>query len=204
MIYVNGAVNAPMSVTFMPGKGLDYYVAAAGGYTRKADKDRAYVTQPTGKVESVNSHWWFFPDSKPAAARRRGDLRARARPGRPTRLAGHRDLPGADHRQPGHDRARGEEPQVTRGGPVAAPASEPRRGGKPRGIPRTSTMVQDLDPSSSRATAVPSVGLPWRSRRSLRPSVAPPSAVPRCPAPAWPPGAPACPPARARSPAPDA
>jgi polysaccharide export outer membrane protein len=66
VVYVNGAVNAPMSVTFLPDKGLDYYIASAGGYTRKADKSRAYVTQPTGKVESVHSRFWFVPDSKPA------------------------------------------------------------------------------------------------------------------------------------------
>jgi protein involved in polysaccharide export with SLBB domain len=65
VVYVNGAVNAPMSVTYVEGRGLDYYVAAAGGYTRKGDKGRAYVTQPSGKVESVNTRFWFFPDSKP-------------------------------------------------------------------------------------------------------------------------------------------
>lgn len=65
VIYVNGAVNAPMSVTWVRGKGMDYYVASAGGYTRKADKGRAYVTQASGKVESVNTHFWFFPDYKP-------------------------------------------------------------------------------------------------------------------------------------------
>jgi protein involved in polysaccharide export with SLBB domain len=65
VVYVNGAVNAPMSVTFVPGKGLDYYVSSAGGYSRNADKSRPYVTQPTGKVESVHARWWFVPDSKP-------------------------------------------------------------------------------------------------------------------------------------------
>jgi protein involved in polysaccharide export with SLBB domain len=65
VVYVNGAVNAPMSVTYVAGKGLDYYVAAAGGYKRTADRGRAYVTQPSGKVESVKGRFWFFPDSKP-------------------------------------------------------------------------------------------------------------------------------------------
>jgi polysaccharide biosynthesis/export protein len=65
VIYVNGAVNAPMSVTYIKGRGLDYYVASAGGYTRKADRGRAYVTQASGKVESVNAHFWFLPDYKP-------------------------------------------------------------------------------------------------------------------------------------------
>ncbi len=65
VVYVNGAVNAPMSVTWVKGKGLEYYVGAAGGYTRKADKNRAYVTQASGKVQSVNAHFWFFPDYRP-------------------------------------------------------------------------------------------------------------------------------------------
>ncbi len=65
VVYVRGAVNAPMSVTFVKGKGLDYYVNSAGGYHRDADRNRAYATQPNGKVESVDKNWWFLPDSKP-------------------------------------------------------------------------------------------------------------------------------------------
>ena len=65
VVYVRGAVNAPMSVTYVKGKGLDYYVSSAGGYHRDADRNRAYVTQPNGKVESVDKNWWFLPDSKP-------------------------------------------------------------------------------------------------------------------------------------------
>ncbi len=65
VVYVQGAVNAPMSVTFVPGKGMEYYVAAAGGYRRDADRARAYVVQPNGKVESVTKHWSFLPDGKP-------------------------------------------------------------------------------------------------------------------------------------------
>lgn len=65
VVYVRGAVNAPSSVTYVPGKSMEYYVSAAGGYTRDADRGRAYVTQPNGKVESVNKHWSFLPDGKP-------------------------------------------------------------------------------------------------------------------------------------------
>ncbi|HXI20767.1 MAG TPA: SLBB domain-containing protein, partial [Gemmatimonadales bacterium] len=65
VVYVNGAVNSPGSVTYVPGEGLDYYVDAAGGYTRTADKNRAYVTQPNGKVKSVHARFWWLPDSKP-------------------------------------------------------------------------------------------------------------------------------------------
>jgi protein involved in polysaccharide export with SLBB domain len=65
VVYVNGAVNSPVSVTYVDGKGLDYYVGAAGGYKPSADKNRAYVTQPGGKVQSVRSRFWVVPDSKP-------------------------------------------------------------------------------------------------------------------------------------------
>ncbi len=65
VVYVRGAVNAPMSVTYVKGKSLDYYINSAGGYHRDADRNRTYATQPSGKVESVNKNWWFLPDSKP-------------------------------------------------------------------------------------------------------------------------------------------
>jgi len=65
VVYVRGAVNAPMSVTYVKGKGLDYYVNSAGGYSRDSDRNRSYATQPNGKVESVDKNWWFLPDSKP-------------------------------------------------------------------------------------------------------------------------------------------
>jgi polysaccharide biosynthesis/export protein len=68
VVYVNGAVNAPMSVTFIEGRGMEYYISAAGGYSRKADKNRSYVTQPSGKVQSVHSRFWFVPDSRPTPA----------------------------------------------------------------------------------------------------------------------------------------
>ncbi len=65
VVYVQGSVNAPMSVTYVPGKSMEYYISAAGGYKRDADRGRAYVTQPNGKVESVNKRWSFIPDGKP-------------------------------------------------------------------------------------------------------------------------------------------
>jgi hypothetical protein len=46
------------------GKDVDFYVEAAGGYAEKADKGRVYVTQPSGKLESVRKHF-LFPDGKP-------------------------------------------------------------------------------------------------------------------------------------------
>ena len=43
---------------------LNDYVAAAGGYSRQADKGRAYVVQPGGKLESI-SRRIILPDGRP-------------------------------------------------------------------------------------------------------------------------------------------
>jgi polysaccharide export outer membrane protein len=64
VVRVQGAVNAPANVTFVPGRDLYYYIRAAGGGSRLADQRRAYVTQPSGKLESVRTRP-FFPDAVP-------------------------------------------------------------------------------------------------------------------------------------------
>jgi protein involved in polysaccharide export with SLBB domain len=64
MVDVRGAVNSPLAVAYQPGKGLDYYIRAAGGGSAKADLGRAYVTQASGKVESVK-HRRMAPDDVP-------------------------------------------------------------------------------------------------------------------------------------------
>lgn len=64
VVRVQGAVNAPANVTFAPGRDLYYYIRAAGGGSRVADERRAYVTQPSGKLESVRRRT-FFPDDVP-------------------------------------------------------------------------------------------------------------------------------------------
>jgi protein involved in polysaccharide export with SLBB domain len=64
VVMVNGLVNAPQAVNYNPGKDIEYYISGAGGYHRNADKGRAYVTQPSGKVQSVHRRF-LLPDSKP-------------------------------------------------------------------------------------------------------------------------------------------
>jgi protein involved in polysaccharide export with SLBB domain len=51
-VRVEGAVNSPSSVTYVRGRDTGYYVTAAGGYTRDADKKRTYVQQPNGLIQS--------------------------------------------------------------------------------------------------------------------------------------------------------
>ena len=53
LIMVQGAVNSPGAVPYNPGKSLDWYVDAAGGYTQLSDTKHAYVTQPNGKRQGV-------------------------------------------------------------------------------------------------------------------------------------------------------
>jgi protein involved in polysaccharide export with SLBB domain len=53
VVYVFGAVNSPVAVSYTPGRDMEYYINAAGGPSRSADLRRAYVTQPNGKVESA-------------------------------------------------------------------------------------------------------------------------------------------------------
>ena len=53
VVIVDGAVNSPGPVVYTPGKSLDWYVNAAGGYAQNGDERRAYLTQPDGKREAV-------------------------------------------------------------------------------------------------------------------------------------------------------
>lgn len=64
IVRVEGAVNSPVAVTYSPGEDLNYYIRAAGGPTRKADVDHAYVTQPNGKVDA-ESQRFLIPDYIP-------------------------------------------------------------------------------------------------------------------------------------------
>ena len=64
VVDVRGAVSSPVAVAYVPGKDLNFYIGAAGGLSKRAEGNRAYVVQPNGKVESI-SRRPFFPDGIP-------------------------------------------------------------------------------------------------------------------------------------------
>ncbi len=50
-VRVEGAVNSPSSVAYARNRGLEYYISAAGGFSRDADEDKRFVQQPNGLIE---------------------------------------------------------------------------------------------------------------------------------------------------------
>ena len=69
IVSVRGEVNSPdISVAYVAGADIDYYLNAAGRATIRGDEGHAFVIQPNGKVESRRRHAFIFPsDPHPAA-----------------------------------------------------------------------------------------------------------------------------------------
>jgi len=65
IVMVQGAVGSPGAVAYTPGRNLDWYVDAAGGYTQAGDRKHSYLTQPDGKREGVKRRS-LFADQVPA------------------------------------------------------------------------------------------------------------------------------------------
>lgn len=65
IVLVQGAVNSPGPVAYTPGRNLDWYVDAAGGYTERGDARHPYVTQPNGQRKGVKRRA-LFADNVPA------------------------------------------------------------------------------------------------------------------------------------------
>lgn len=69
-VTVEGFVNAPVTLPYRAGEGLDYYIEHAGGATRNADVGKAFVYQPNGTVETTVRHLGLFksvPQPEPGA-----------------------------------------------------------------------------------------------------------------------------------------
>jgi protein involved in polysaccharide export with SLBB domain len=64
VVDVQGSVNSPVAVAYVPGQNIGYYIGAAGGVNRKGSAKHAYVTQPNGKVESRRGRG-ILPDAVP-------------------------------------------------------------------------------------------------------------------------------------------
>jgi protein involved in polysaccharide export with SLBB domain len=67
IVRVMGAVNSPTSVRYQPGRGLNYYVANAGGYASDADKGRVSVRYADGSARVPRKFLLFtsFPEPGP-------------------------------------------------------------------------------------------------------------------------------------------
>lgn len=70
-VRIEGAVNSPGSVLWERGKGLDYYLSAAGGVAENGNRGRARVRQANGKTETRRGGFLFFsgkdPEPEPGA-----------------------------------------------------------------------------------------------------------------------------------------
>ena len=66
---VRGAVNSPVTVLYREGRGLNYYVASAGGYRNDADKSRLSVGYANGLAETRSKFLWWssYPTPGPGS-----------------------------------------------------------------------------------------------------------------------------------------
>ncbi|HXV87334.1 MAG TPA: SLBB domain-containing protein, partial [Gemmatimonadales bacterium] len=63
-VRVTGAVNSPVSVRYVEGRGLDYYIGNAGGYASSADKGRVSVRYADGSAR-VRTRFLMFSSYPP-------------------------------------------------------------------------------------------------------------------------------------------
>jgi protein involved in polysaccharide export with SLBB domain len=64
-VRIAGAVNSPGSVLYRRGEGLEYYLSAAGGFTRLAEKGQVGVRQANGEVRTRHKFLFFRSDPSP-------------------------------------------------------------------------------------------------------------------------------------------
>ena len=64
-VRVQGAVNSPGSVLWQQGRGLDYYIGAAGGFAHTADKGKVSVRYANGQVRTRRRTLLISSDPKP-------------------------------------------------------------------------------------------------------------------------------------------
>ena len=54
-VRISGAVMYPNTAVYVPGKGVDYYINAAGGFGERARRSRAYIVYMNGRVQKSGS-----------------------------------------------------------------------------------------------------------------------------------------------------
>jgi len=59
-VRIEGAVNLPRSVLYQEGKGINYYIRAAGGYGEMANKKRTSIMLANGRITNPK-RFWFDP-----------------------------------------------------------------------------------------------------------------------------------------------
>jgi polysaccharide biosynthesis/export protein len=64
-VRVLGAVNSPGSVLYRRGAGLEYYLSAAGGFTRAAERGQVSVHYANGEVRTRRRSLFFHSDPTP-------------------------------------------------------------------------------------------------------------------------------------------
>jgi protein involved in polysaccharide export with SLBB domain len=64
-VKISGAVNAPGSVLWKKGNGLEFYISGAGGPTYRADKGRVSVKYANGEVKTRRRGLLFSSDPEP-------------------------------------------------------------------------------------------------------------------------------------------
>lgn len=83
-VQMNGALLYPSSTRYDRSKGFKQYISEAGGFTKQADKGRAYVIYANGSVDRTGSFLLFkdYPKVKPGAEiivpQKQGGLSAQA------------------------------------------------------------------------------------------------------------------------------
>jgi protein involved in polysaccharide export with SLBB domain len=67
-VNIIGQVQKPFATTFIPNKGVKYYVKNAGGWAESAAKRRIYVTYPDGSSDNTKSFFFHrYPVIKPGS-----------------------------------------------------------------------------------------------------------------------------------------
>jgi len=68
-VNVEGEVLNPITMPFIEGRRLRYYINQGGGFGIRAKRNKAYVVYPNGTASATRSYFFFsnYPDVKPGS-----------------------------------------------------------------------------------------------------------------------------------------